>query len=100
MQALHDSRTSNLLMWASRYNLFVLWSADRLHPWDSLARAGGIAAVLEIGKAEYDEEVSFLRAKHVSMKEHLGKHHNQCVDRLSCLNPQGEGHRLAIWGCA
>lgn len=45
-------------MWASRYNLFVVWSADRLHPWDSDESAEGVSAVLEIGKAEYEEEVS------------------------------------------
>ena len=37
-------------MWASRYNLFVLWSADRAHPWDSLEKANKVAATLEVGK--------------------------------------------------
>ena len=58
VQALTDARANSLLMWASRYNLFVLWSADHQHPWDSQEPADGIAAVLEVGKAEMaDDEV-------------------------------------------
>ena len=57
-QAVQDLRSTDLSMWASRYNLFVLWSADRQHPWDSLPGAERIAATLEIGKAEQEEKVS------------------------------------------
>lgn len=57
MQAVLDLRSTDLSMWASRYNLFVLWSADRQHPWDGLPGAETIAATLEIGKAEADDKV-------------------------------------------
>ena len=57
-QAVQDLRSTDLSMWASRYNLFVLWSADRQHPWDSLPGAERIAATLEIGKAGQEEKVS------------------------------------------
>ena len=50
LQALQNAKANDLLMWASRYNLFVLWSADRAHPWDSLDKANKAAATLEIGK--------------------------------------------------
>ena len=43
-------KANDLMMWASRYNLFVLWSSDRQHPWDSLDNASTVAATLEIGK--------------------------------------------------
>jgi hypothetical protein len=42
-------RSSDLLFWTGRYNLFVLWSADRQHPWDSLPSSGR-HMTLEIGK--------------------------------------------------
>jgi hypothetical protein len=58
LQAVQVERSSNLLVWASRYNLFVLWSADREHPWDSMNTSDSIAATLEIGKAEFEDEVS------------------------------------------
>lgn len=54
---MQGERSTNLLMWASRYNLFVLWSADREHPWDGLKTSDSIAATLEIGKAEFEDEV-------------------------------------------
>lgn len=60
VQAVQDLRSTDLSMWASRYNLFVLWSADRQHPWDGLPDAERIAATLEIGKAEGEEKVSRL----------------------------------------
>ena len=44
------AKANDLLLWASRYNLFVLYSADRQHPWDSLPGAEGVAATLEVGK--------------------------------------------------
>jgi len=47
---MQQMKSSDLMMWASRYNLFVLWSADRMHPWDSLEKAHKVAATLEIGK--------------------------------------------------
>lgn len=50
LQALLQAKSSDLLLWASRYNLFVLWSADRTHPWDSMENANKVAAVLDIGK--------------------------------------------------
>ena len=49
MQALENAKSNDLLFWASRYNLFVLWSADRTHPWDSMPGAAK-HATLEIGK--------------------------------------------------
>lgn len=49
MQALETAKSHDILFWASRYNLFVLWSADRTHPWDSLPGASNYAT-LEIGK--------------------------------------------------
>jgi hypothetical protein len=49
MQALENAKANDLLFWASRYNLFVLWSADRTHPWDSLPGAASYVT-LEIGK--------------------------------------------------
>ena len=51
MQALANAQTNDLLMYASRYNLFAQYSADRGHPWDSLPEASAVAAVLEIGQA-------------------------------------------------
>ena len=36
LAAVDEARSSDLLFWAGRYNLFVLWSADRQHPWDAL----------------------------------------------------------------
>ena len=49
LAALDDAQSSDLLFWASRYNLFVLWSADRQHPWDALPGAGR-HVTLEVGK--------------------------------------------------
>lgn len=57
MQAVQDLRSTDLSMWTSRYNLFVLWSADRQHPWDGLPDAEAIAATLEIGKADQSDKV-------------------------------------------
>lgn len=50
LQAMEQMKADDLMMWASRYNLFVLWSSDRQHPWDSLKNADKVAATLEIGK--------------------------------------------------
>lgn len=48
LAAVDEARSSDLLFWAGRYNLFVLWSADRQHPWDALPTAGRHVS-LEIG---------------------------------------------------
>lgn len=40
---------SDLLFWSGRYDLFVVWSTDRRHPWDSVTSSETSAAVLEIG---------------------------------------------------
>ena len=48
VQALDDAKSGDLLFWASRYHLFVSWSPDGSHPWDSLPAAGQ-HATLEIG---------------------------------------------------
>ncbi len=59
VQALENAKANDLLFWASRYNLFVLWSADRTHPWDSLPGAASYVT-LEIGKQRgSDSEVPF-----------------------------------------
>ena len=61
MQALENAKANDLLFWASRYNLFVLWSADRTHPWDSLPGAASYVT-LEIGKQRgSDSEVHHTR---------------------------------------
>jgi hypothetical protein len=66
LQALENAKSNDLLFWASRYNLFVLWSADRTHPWDSMPGAAN-HATLEIGKQRgSDSEV-------------CGLHHYPCV---------------------
>ena len=54
---MQDLRSTDLLIWASRYNLFVLWSADNKHPWDGLHNAERIAATLEIGKSDSEDRV-------------------------------------------
>ncbi|KAK9825657.1 hypothetical protein WJX81_006313 [Elliptochloris bilobata] len=60
LQALENARANDLLFWASRYNLFVLWSADRTHPWDALPGAAS-HTTLEIGKLRgSDREVVVL----------------------------------------
>ena len=48
LSAVDEARSSDLLFWAGRYNLFVLWSADRQHPWDALPNAGRHVS-LEVG---------------------------------------------------
>lgn len=47
-QSLEDTQGKDLLFWANRYHLFVTWSADRSHPWDSMAAASQYVT-LEIG---------------------------------------------------
>ncbi len=49
VQALDESRAKDLLFWSSRYHLFVLWSANGEHPWDTLPAAEVATATLEIG---------------------------------------------------
>jgi len=49
LAALEATAAGDLLFWAGRYNLFVLWSSDRAHPWDALP-ASGRHVTLEIGK--------------------------------------------------
>ncbi len=50
LQALSEAKANDLLFWASRYHLFVHWSANRAHPWDSLPKSEAACAILEIGK--------------------------------------------------
>ena len=50
IQALTEAKANDLLFWASRYHLFVHWSANRAHPWDSLPKSDAACAILEIGK--------------------------------------------------
>ena len=50
VQALTEAKANDLLFWASRYHLFVHWSANRAHPWDSLPKSEAACAILEIGK--------------------------------------------------
>ncbi len=47
-QTLEGTQGKDLLFWANRYHLFVSWSSDRSHPWDSLAAASQYVT-LEIG---------------------------------------------------
>jgi hypothetical protein len=48
-QAMDMVMDSDIVFWAGRYDLFVVWSTDRRHPWDSLTSSETVAAVLEIG---------------------------------------------------
>ncbi|CAL8470616.1 g10158 [Coccomyxa elongata] len=48
LKALEEAQSKDLIFWASRYHLFVTWSPDRSHPWDSLPAAGQYST-LEIG---------------------------------------------------
>ena len=48
LQALDETKGSDLLFWASRYHLFVSWSPDCTHPWDGLPAADQ-HVLLEIG---------------------------------------------------
>ncbi|KAK9904021.1 hypothetical protein WJX75_002693 [Coccomyxa subellipsoidea] len=50
VQALNEAKASDLMFWASSYNLFVHWSTNRSHPWDKLPKANSAACTLEIGK--------------------------------------------------
>jgi hypothetical protein len=57
-QALTEAKANDLLFWASRYHLFVHWSANRSHPWDKMPKSEAAAATLEIGKLrDSDNEV-------------------------------------------
>ena len=57
-QALNEAKASDLMFWASSYNLFVHWSTNRSHPWDKLPKANTAACTLEIGKLrDSDNEV-------------------------------------------
>ena len=57
-QALNEAKASDLMFWASSYNLFVHWSTNRSHPWDKLPKANSAACTLEIGKLrDSDNEV-------------------------------------------
>ncbi len=73
-QALETARSSDLLFWASRYNLFVLWSADRTHPWDALPGAAS-HTTLEIGKLRGSERD--VRSTALSVKR---DHLRHCVE--------------------
>ena len=48
LQSLEDTQGKDLLFWANRYHLFVSWSPDRSHPWDSMPAASQYVT-LEIG---------------------------------------------------
>ena len=97
-QALENARSKDLLFWASRYNLFVLWSADRTHPWDALPGAAS-HTTLEIGKLRgSDREVCVpvtldLHALHLLPSSH-------CVQRQSKMFKSGHGTDLAKRGKA
>ena len=88
-------------MWASRYNLFVLWSADRQHPWDSADSAEEIAATLEIGKlAGTDDEIVVLldgeRIKKFSFTN--GIFTTKCDSLITPAMPQQTIHSQACTG--
>lgn len=58
LQALNEAKATDLMFWASSYNLFVHWSANRSHPWDKMPKAESAACTLEIGKLrDSDNEV-------------------------------------------
>ncbi|CAK0782825.1 hypothetical protein CVIRNUC_006020 [Coccomyxa viridis] len=67
-QALSEAKANDLLFWASRYHLFVHWSANRAHPWDSLPKSEAACAILEIGKLRNSdgEAVVLLDGKQVT----------------------------------
>ncbi|CAL5220251.1 g2231 [Coccomyxa viridis] len=48
LKSLENTQGKDLLFWANRYHLFVSWSPDRSHPWDSMAAASQYVT-LEIG---------------------------------------------------
>lgn len=80
-QALENAKANDLLFWASRYNLFVLWSADRTHPWDSLPGAASYVT-LEIGKQRGSDSEVRCRPWHCTNTEH---NHTACVDAETLL---------------
>lgn len=47
---LNEAKANDLLFWASRYHLFVHWSASRSHPWDKVPKSEAAACTLEFGK--------------------------------------------------
>ena len=68
VQALTEAKANDLLFWASRYHLFVHWSANRAHPWDNLPKSEAACAILEIGKLRNsDGEVSAAPMKYRSI---------------------------------
>ena len=56
VQVLEEAKASDLLFWASRYHIFVVWSTDRKHPWDMLDNSEAAAATLEIGRLPGTED--------------------------------------------
>jgi len=57
-QALTEAKANDLMFWASRYSLFIHWSANRSHPWDKLPSSEAACCTLEIGKLrDSDNEV-------------------------------------------
>ncbi|KAK9904020.1 hypothetical protein WJX75_002682 [Coccomyxa subellipsoidea] len=67
LKALDEAQSKDLLFWASRYHLFVTWSPDRSHPWDSLPAAGQYVT-LEIGvqRGNDDKLVVLLEGKAIT----------------------------------
>lgn len=63
-QALDEAQCKDLLFWASRYHLFVTWSPDRSHPWDSLPTAGQYST-LEIGQLRGSDDKARILAHRV-----------------------------------
>ena len=65
-QALNEAKASDLMFWASSYNLFVHWSTNRSHPWDKLPKANSAACTLEIGKLR-DSDNEVCCSRHLSL---------------------------------
>ena len=42
---LDEARANDLSCWASRYNLYVQWSPDKSHQWDSMDNSLGSGKV-------------------------------------------------------
>ena len=88
LQALTEAKANDLLLWASRYHLFVHWSANRAHPWDSLPKSEAACAILEIGKLRNsDGEAS---------PAHPSSHMHPCMRAPAWL---GTRLRPTVLGC-
>lgn len=74
VQVLNEAKANDLLFWASRYHLFVHWSANRSHPWDKLSKSEAASCTLEIGKLrDSDSQVSPSAFHHI------------CKNKLHCI---------------